>query len=379
MAGTLAHFEVMRRYLSTYEGVTLNGDYTFKIEDLEDRIIAPEWPLFRKDVESEWSLYRKETEKDIYSIAILGSTGPDLFYMPAILSKLHIFYNYSVFSDYMHYKNAGLFVKNLYETRKEEKNEKLKKNIEYLCKGFLSHMATDLVYHPFVNSFVGKYKEHIITEVDVPGASFLVDGNFAAHNMIEMAQDYYILTELWKGTDLNIGHNMILTNRIKDHIPSLARSLFTAIENTYDVKSDFISIQNYLTYFVANAQGSTFEEYPDTVLDDKFNYQPAIEHIMGGASIEFFLEKSMELTKLMIDKMIEGDWEDILKPWNLDTGLYTEAKVEENEIKINFKNYDSVWNVPTPKSKEEKEAEDIALEMYSHSPDTYKDTGIETI
>lgn len=334
MAGTLAHFHVMKEYLEKHENIVLDGDFTFKIEDWEDVVRS-----------SELEAFREEEKNDVYSSAMLGATGPDIFYMPTLISISGE--DYSHYSDYMHYKNAGLFVKNLYETISEKTTLDGKRHITYLCKGFLSHMATDLVYHPFVNSFVGKYQEHVITKVDVPGPSFLIDGKMSAHNMIEMAQDYYILTELWKGTKLNDKHNMILTNRIRDHIPFLASVLSKAVDKTYgaDTKGlgSIINMQNYLDYFVANASGSTFEEYPDTILDNKFNYEPAIKHQKGGENIEAFLDKSVKLTKLMIDKMMAEDWDDILKPWNLDTGLYTEVKVDDNEIKINFKNYESVW------------------------------------
>ena len=382
MAGTLAHFYVMREYLKNHDknSIDIDGDYTFEKKLLKIRKAGAEQMIVELSEENNDYLneYRKGllentkqqlkvinakldslSKKDKYASAFLGATGPDIFYMPTVASQIgeHVswFNNYRSLSDYMHYKNGGLFIKNLYEIRDTMPTSELKNHIEYLCKGFLSHMATDLVYHPFVNSLVGKYQEHLILKVDVPGPSFIVNGSFAAHNLVEQAQDYYILTELWKGTGLDKGHNMILTHRIEGYIPDLAKVLSTAIDKTYDVKSESSSIENYLEYFLADSSGSTFEEYPDTILDDKFNYNPAIEHISGGKSIKKFLDRSVELTKLMIDMMIpknldnldnlESNWEDILKTWNLDTGLYTEAKVKDNEIKINFKNYESVWGV----------------------------------
>jgi hypothetical protein len=331
MAGTMVHFYVMREYLIS-KGAKIDGDY----------ISQSEYAKYTKSTQG----YVKEKENDVYSSAFLGATGPDIFYMATVFSKMGG--NYGHYSDFMHYKNAGLFIKNLYSLKSEYSSNEHKRHIDYLCKGFISHVATDLVYHPFVNSLVGKYEEHLVKSVDITGIPGFVDGNFPAHLMVEMAQDYYVMNSLWKGTGLDKGHNMILTHRIKDHLVFLAQVINKAIGKTYKETEDIgfsrsVNVQNYLSYFLADAGGSTLEEYPDWILDNKFNYKSAIQHQKGGENVEIFLKKSVELTDKMIQAMEAEEWEKLLRPWNLDTGLYTEPKVEDNEIKISFKKYENIW------------------------------------
>lgn len=92
MAGTLTHFLVMKTYLE---------DKGYNVPwDLEDTNLAT---------------------------AFLGSTGPDIFYMPSAEKYKHI-------ADFNHYKNPGHFVKNLVEGHP---NNHLAK---YLAKGYLAHM-----------------------------------------------------------------------------------------------------------------------------------------------------------------------------------------------------------------------------------------------
>ena len=70
MAGTLTHFLVMKKYFE------------------------------RQKIEVPFG-----TEDPYLSSAFLGATGPDIFYIAS---------DQDYISDFHHYKNAGVFIKNLY-------------------------------------------------------------------------------------------------------------------------------------------------------------------------------------------------------------------------------------------------------------------------
>ena len=341
MAGTMTHFCVMKKYYEK-QGVSVNFN---------------------------------NTDPNI-GAGFLGATGPDIFYIGA---------DYTHISDYHHYKNCGFFVKNLYEGGDKSAL------VENLAVGFLSHIATDLVIHPFVNKLVGKYQEHIIKEINIPGPVIVagaksLSSTFFAHNMVEFAQDYYVQTYLFKKNKDGERHSTLFTYPIKKVRDELVDLMYDAIKFTYnkDIKKNDIDnilgvFMNYSNLGLYGNKIQNIEDHVDYVLDDEYtNYQIFLEHqddIVGiiepteYTTFDRLIDKSVEITELMVNKMKlggVGDWEDILRPWNLDTGLYTEPTIKDNEIKINFKNYENIWRL-----REE--------EMYYPNSDEPKDTGIETI
>jgi len=291
------------------------------------------------------------TRDPYLSSAFLGSTGPDIFYIGA--GQKHI-------SDFHHYKNAGFFVKNLYEQSGGKKSYGAA-----LSLGFLCHMATDLVIHPFVNSLVGKYQEHIVTRIEIPGSpipggSPTLSQDFVAHNMVEFAQDYYVHTHIFKNNSTFKAHKSIFTYGIKPIRNELTDLLYITIQKTYGLNVTKSEINEILGVFMNyNNLGSgsgnkiqNIEDHVDYVLDDEYkNYQIFLQHqkeisgILDNENSTFMklVDKAVEVTELMVADMLSGNWDDITRPWNLDTGLYTEPKVENNEIKISFKKYENIW------------------------------------
>ena len=316
MAGTITHFLVMKKYFER------NG------------ISVP-----------------FGTEDPFLSSAFLGSTGPDIFYFGP---------GQELISDFHHYKNGGLFVKNLFEISGG-------KGIHgrALALGFLCHMATDLVIHPFVNSLVGKYQEHIVTKIEIPGgpipgSRLTLSRSFVAHNMVELAQDYYVHTHIFKNNSTFKAHDSIFTYGIEPIRQELTSLMKKTIQKTYGLTIEAKEINEILGVFMkdntlgitSNSKIQNIEDHVDYVLDDEYkNYQIFLQHqkeisgILDNENSTFMklVDKSVEVTELMVADMVSGNWEDILRPWNLDTGLYTEPKVENNEIKLSFKKYENIW------------------------------------
>jgi hypothetical protein len=316
MAGTLTHFYIMKKYLEEKKRKTIHfGEQTPEIAHY-----------------------------------FLGATGPDIFYVGA---------EYKHISNYHHYKNVGLFIKKLYEV-----NDRYVRN---LAKGFLSHMAADLVIHPFVNSLVGKYQEHLITSIEIPGATIWagparLSDSFYAHNMVEFAQDYYVQTKIFIKNKFLKRHDSLFTYGIfpngKKDSTKLAKHLQVAIQAVYkenDLSTE--NIRHILEVFesdfwpVGDGKPQNIEDHVDYVLDDEYkNYQIFLEHKDKitqtfkdeESSFEKLVDQAVELTDKLIEDADSGEWDDILQPWNLDTGLYTQVKVENNAIKFNLNNYESI-------------------------------------
>ncbi|WP_428737059.1 zinc dependent phospholipase C family protein [Sulfurimonas sp.] len=321
MAGTLTHFYVMKKYLEYKKNKTVHfGEQT------------PETAHY-----------------------FLGATGPDIFYVGA---------EYKHISNYHHYKNVGLFIKKLYEV-----NDRYVRN---LAKGFLSHMAADLVIHPFVNSLVGKYQEHLITSIEIPGATIWagparLSSSFYAHNMVEFAQDYYVQTNVFK--QQKRPHNSLFTygifpDRDKDSL-KLANTLHRVIKELYNendltlkhivnilkVFEDDDNLLDSLPWVGDGEKAQNIEDHVDYVLDDEYkDYQIFLEHKDKitqtfkdeESSFEKLVDQAVELTDKLIKDADSGKWDDILQPWNLDTGLYTQVQVKNNAIKFNLNNYESI-------------------------------------
>jgi len=334
MAGTLTHFYVMKKY---YESVGT----PIPFGNSKHTNIAPQ-----------------------YAAGFLGSTGPDLFYMTGDLGYI---------SDFHHYKNVGTFIRNIWENN----NSNIAKNF---CKGMICHMAADLVIHPFVNSLVGKYQEHIVTKVEIPGPMIpggltnTLSENFYAHNITEFAQDYYVLTKVFNMNKSSKAHSTLFTYGLKPKRDEMHRILIHAINDTYgnnglkyissyDSKlmlstthtfrgKDAKTIDEILDFYLDTNSITNIEDHVDLVLDDEYkNYNIFLEHQENinstytdeNSTFEKLVNKAVELTNSICKDMENLNWDNIEKAWNLDTGLYTDCNIVNDKIKFKFDNYSIVW------------------------------------
>ena len=313
MAATLTHFYIVREYLKK-QGI----EVSFNNKD------------------------------PFYAAAFLGATGPDLFYMRD---------GHNYISNFHHYKNPGIFVKILYDNQKGKSEEYIKLS-NYFIQGFLSHMAADLVIHPFVNSLVGKYQEHLVTSVEIPGPVLpggsletpTLSDKFCAHNIVEFAQDYYVQTYLFKKNTYFKRTSTMFTYAIEKQYKVMGDILFDAIQATYNIDVPRDDIDSVLDFYCDKYQSVDIQDHVDMVIEDEYkHFEIFLQHIeeedafkQGSSSFDKLLTRAINLTASMV---AEGkNFNKIMKPWNLDTGLYTQVKVEKNAIKLNLNNYESVWS-----------------------------------
>jgi hypothetical protein len=123
----------------------------------------------------------------------LGSIGPDLPYFgePAVTGlkmflDIHIPITPSAYI--LHSKNPNLFVVNLFRLITTDRKDLTKEKEAYLkllafVVGYLTHMATDRVIHPFVNEKAEKY--------------YVSDENKVKHRMIEIYQDIHLFEKMY--------------------------------------------------------------------------------------------------------------------------------------------------------------------------------------
>lgn len=123
----------------------------------------------------------------------LGSIGPDLPYFeePAVTGlkmflDIHIPITPSAYI--LHSKTPNLFVLNLFRlitTDKKDLSKEKEADLKLLAfaVGYLTHMATDRIIHPFVNERAKKY--------------YVSDENKVKHRMIEIYQDIYLFEKMY--------------------------------------------------------------------------------------------------------------------------------------------------------------------------------------
>jgi Zinc dependent phospholipase C len=120
--------------------------------------------------------------------AYMGSCGPDLFY-------LELGSTGSFLADLLHYNRSGYFpIRWLADLR--SRATQLKRAVDEPMQqlayvmGHISHIAADIVLHPYVNSIVGAYPDN--------GKNFFearatVGPRWKFHNKLEHYQDAYVL------------------------------------------------------------------------------------------------------------------------------------------------------------------------------------------
>ena len=126
--------------------------------------------------------------------------------------------------------------------------------------------------------------------------------------------------------------------------------LFDAIQATYNIDVPRDDIDSVLDFYCDKYQSVDIQDHVDMVIEDEYkHFEIFLQHIeeedafkQGSSSFDKLLTRAINLTASMV---AEGkNFNKIMKPWNLDTGLYTQVKVEKNAIKLNLNNYESVWS-----------------------------------
>lgn len=130
--------------------------------------------------------------------AYVGACGPDLFYLDLGSTG-------TVIADLLHYNRSGPYmiwclrrVKQQLEAVEAGLNTNLLRQYAY-CLGHISHIAADIVIHPYVNSIVGAYPDQSKDFRNARGK--LLKNLWKFHNILEHHQDSYVLHRLFFGQE----------------------------------------------------------------------------------------------------------------------------------------------------------------------------------
>jgi len=329
---------------------------------------SPAYAPFKRIVEShEKALVhaRKNDPKKLMSdregvlagCAYIGSCGPDLFYIEYDVEGEFV-------ADLLHYNRTGPFViRWLTELRQFAKSLRggdrpaLDRQLAY-CLGHISHIAADIVIHPYVNSIVGAYNQLDKVFKNARGILFWKTP-WKFHNILEHYQDAYILHERFKGDEkfgsddgcVNLAAaagDFLRGQEAKEYIGFVKMTKqFYRYSTTLDIekyKYDFFANENT----VVNLSG-----YYSDVIPDREMMQKVPRLTQGGPSaadrtgvFDAYVEKAVGLTLQMWSEVEafldvqEARWAAFADPdahrlsqeelaafpllgrhWNLDCGL----------------------------------------------------------
>jgi hypothetical protein len=268
----------------------------------------------------------------------IGAVGPDYPYMSELEGNLFEIHSWA---DRMHYENTLEFVKNglsaLLTMPKGDENFKI--CLSWLC-GYISHLLTDAIIHPVINSIVrGTY---IFTSHD--------------HRICEMLQDTYIFYTIKKGIDLSNAHYLNLlkncsdaadTDRIHPSIrvfwPDILKKAHPGAKNYFDKIDPDKWHNKYLKMLgiasnpipvfrhIGEETNLVYKKFAEILPDEKKKYISEIKlpkkKVLGNFKEHAFdkaVKKVIEVWQELfadIEAKNSSDCARYLRDWNLDTGL----------------------------------------------------------
>jgi hypothetical protein len=249
MAGTTAHNYILYQALSTYAAAT---PALHAVQQSHAKAYA-----YAK--KNEHLKYRTDTECYPAGAAYIGACGPDLFYLEFGATGKFI-------ADLLHYNKTGLFMiwclrelKKLgiadYDPEDEFRKEGLLMQFAY-CLGHISHIAADIVIHPYVNSIVRAYPVPDNQEVFKNARGMLPKAIWKFHNILEHYQDAYVLHKRFQGMHKFGAHWQ------NANLAQAGSSYYLKKEN----KSDWFLLKNVKAFY------RFLKVYDDTLEQDKYNF-----------------------------------------------------------------------------------------------------------
>ena len=206
MAGTLTHYWVFRRAIATLA----SGSYTGIIGDIASGEKEMDAQLRRDEASWQSSMGSPYLYSDYSgdlcvraSYGYLGSAGPDVFLPPddvcdGLSSALGGKIDGEGYSSLMHYNKTGGFLiwfvdrikKSLRKVKSVEQIQRYRNHYAYIL-GHISHMAADVVIHPFVNTLAAAYYKNKPTQFE-NSEGYTEKDAWKIHHKVEHYQDSYV-------------------------------------------------------------------------------------------------------------------------------------------------------------------------------------------
>lgn len=223
--------------------------------------------------------------------------------------------------DMLHYRRTGKFAKYLVDTA-------VSKREKAFAFGYLSHIATDVVGHPYVNQIVG--------------TSYRL--NVHRHVTVENYQDAWKYREYYNGESIN--ETLLKRLGLPDKLhPEIGDLLFNAFKGTYDQTGD------HPTFYTRNQIDETYDLFYEVLqLMKKMSIKRPEEPFSGVADIlNDILDSFGPLPSSPDAQSSTCSWDDILG-LTPDSGRCYEEFFRQIETWLNYLGELMKWALETIKN-----------------------------
>lgn len=343
MPASIAHFVTL---IETYHALKSGNESIFEAKPVKKN------ELKRK---GGWG----KTDKGISQYAYLGAVFPDIPY-----------YNEEEIgdaADLFHYNASGTFAIKLIDYAKGKGvGSESGNRLMALILGFISHIACDVVCHPYVNTIAGAYWNQLVPFIDKLDIPLLPikKGKVSMHMMTETHQDAWLAknyfglkdlssTGMWKSwsdfiNDLSLG---VFVPYRKDEMEELFGSICSCFKEVYGRKLEEDPLWTAGNRIFEGLDGSydrALFPFPDEPSEKLVNYKHR------GHDYYDYLKRAFTLSKALCKKAIDyykggarekDELKKYLKDWNLDTGycINVYAKEKNNKIESIHIKYEHSW------------------------------------
>ena len=302
----------------------------------------------------------EKTDKGISQYAYLGAVFPDLPYYNPDEKKGTEFA-----ADLFHYNKSGTYAIKLidYAKGKGVGSESGDRLMAFIL-GFVSHIACDVVCHPYINTIAGAYWNQLVPYIGKIELPMLPSrkGKVSMHMMTEthqdawLAQSYFGLKDLsstgssksWSDfiDDVGLGYFV----GIKDRTVELFGDVRKCFEEVYGKKLEEEPLEdagdNIFEAFDGSYDRALFP-FPDKPSMNLVNYS------FRGHDYWDYLNRAFTLSQALCKLAIgyykgstgKDDLKKYLKDWNLDMGycINVEAQKKDDKIKSIHIRYEHSW------------------------------------
>jgi len=325
MPASIAHFI---NFIETYHALKSGNEDIFEAKPVKSNELLSKGGSGKSD-------------KGISQYGYLGSVFPDVPYYNEEQTKYA--------ADLFHYNKAGTFAIKLIDYAKGKPAGSASANrLMAFTLGFISHIACDVVCHPYINTIAGGYWIQLLPKI---GES-AVGTKVSMHMMTETHQDSWLAKNYFGLSDLSsTGAFKSWSDFIDDiGLGYLAAITSETVELFGDIRKCFEEVygRKLEEEPLEDAGDKLFEAFdlgydtasfpiPDKPSMNLVNYENRAHDYYDYLNRAFTL--SQELCKKALAYYKGGDSEKVdlkeyLKDWNLDTGYYIKVDKKTSGDKI---------------------------------------------
>lgn len=283
-------------------------------------------PVKNNELKSNGSGLEAKTDQGISQYAYLGSVFPDVPYY----NEEEIKYA----ADLFHYNKSGTFAIKLIDYAKGKGGSASGNRLMAFILGFISHIACDVVCHPYVNTIAGAYWNQLVPFI----GETAVGTKVSMHMMTETHQDAWLAKNYFGLSDLSSTGTWRSWSDFIDDV---------GLGYLVPIRDETVALFGDVRSCFKEVYGRRWEEEPLEDAGDKIfeafdvGYDTAGFPLPDNPSMNLvnyghrghdywdYLKRAFTLSKALCGKAIDyykgGDEEKKelkkrLKDWNLDTG-----------------------------------------------------------